>query len=195
MQQINRQVFRRHYWFVAILVLGALLLTAQVAFAQPPTPAPVLEMAQTVSQEPLLGGQVAFVLKVTNKGAIPVQDKGYNLTITDTLPVGLTYVGADVTPTSVAVQTDGTTLLTWENVVDLEVTESFQVVVMAALKSSLTPSDSFVNRAGARMNAAPDNSLAWVQAYSQLSGKPQPIDIDLDVLQSTAEEQATGAGE
>ena len=51
---------------------------------------PVLKLNQVVSQEPLVGGQVAYTVKIANIGAQPVTDKGYNLTISDTLPAGLT---------------------------------------------------------------------------------------------------------
>jgi len=156
---------------------------------------PVLSVTQRVSQEPLLAGQVIYVVKVANTGAQPVTDKGYNLTISNTLPAGLTYQTANPTPTAVTVQIDGTTQLMWDNIADLEVNEEFEVSITAALKPTLIVSDRFINNVTGLVNTAPDNSGAWVQATSQLAAQPQAIDIEMNALQSTADEQATGAGE
>ncbi|HAJ37604.1 MAG TPA: hypothetical protein DCL15_18200, partial [Chloroflexi bacterium] len=122
-------------------------------------------------------------------------DRGYNLTITDTLPVGLTYVSADPAPTNVARQADGATALSWDNIADLEANESLSVNIVATLASTVTVASDLINRAGARVNTMPDNSGAWVTAFSELSTRPQAIDIEASIIQSTADEQATGAGE
>ena len=74
---------------------------------------------QSVSQEPLLGGSIGYTLAVSNTGVTPVVDRGYNLTISDTLPSGLTYVSATPAPTLVSPQANGTTLLMWDNIADL----------------------------------------------------------------------------
>ncbi|MFN8469217.1 MAG: hypothetical protein U0X20_26920, partial [Caldilineaceae bacterium] len=156
---------------------------------------PVLKLSQVVSQEPLLGGQVAYTVKITNSGVQPVTDRGYNLTISNTLPSGLTYLSASPSPTAATVQADGTTQLVWDNVVDLEAGESFEVSMVAALSSGLTVANQFSNNAVARVNTAPDNSGVWKEASGQLAGRPQAIDIEMAAVQSTALEQATGAGE
>ena len=156
---------------------------------------PVLKLSQVVSQEPLLGGQVAYTVKIANNGAQAVADRGYNLTISDTLPAGLTYVSASPIPTIASVQADGSTQLIWDNVVDLEAGESFEVSMVAALSSGLTVANQFTNNAVARVNTAPDNSGVWKEVTGQLAGRPQAIDIEMAAVQSTALEQASGAGE
>lgn len=150
---------------------------------------------QSVSQEPLLGGQIEYSLQLTNPGATPVVDRGYNLTISDTLPLGLHFASADPAPSLVAPQANGTTLIYWDNIADLEAGESLGLSLAATLDSSLLIGTTFTNLAAAKLNRMPDNSGAWVGASSQQSAKPQSIDIEASALQSTAAHQAGGAGE
>jgi len=193
----SRATTRRRFSLLSILTLLVMVGAATIlpATTQAQGGNPVLTLSHSVSQEPLLSGQVAFTLNVRNNGATPVTDRGYNLTITDTLPVGLTYVSADPAPTNVARQADGATALTWDNIADLEANESLSVNIVATLASTVTVASDLVNRAGAQVNKMPDNSGAWVTAFSELSTRPQAIDIETSIIQSTAEEQATGAGE
>lgn len=179
--------------------------TPETALLPPPSPAaqqplasasrPTLAIAQTVSQEPLIGGTVEYKIDITNTGGTPVADRGYNLTISDTLPSGLTYMAATPAPTLVAPQPNGTTLIFWDNVADLEAGEALAVQLSATLGTSLTVATPFVNTAAAQVNAAPDNSGSWQKITSQLTARPQAIDIDVIALQSSAAEQASGAGE
>ena len=193
----SRTTTRQRFSLLSILTLLAMVGAATImpATTQAQGGNPVLALSHSVSQEPLLSGQIAFTLNVRNNGATPVTDRGYNLTITDTLPAGLTYVSADPTPTNVARQADGATALIWDNIADLEATESLSVNIVATLASTVTVASDLVNRAGAQVNKMPDNSGAWVTALSELSTRPQAIDIETSIIQSTAEEQATGAGE
>jgi LruC domain-containing protein/uncharacterized repeat protein (TIGR01451 family) len=184
------------WWMMAAIVV--MLIAAGFAPAVTSAQAggnPVLAITQTVSQEPLLAGQAVFRLTVGNNGITPVTDRGYNLTITDTLPVGFTYVSANPTPTNVSAQADGATLLTWDNIADLEAGERLTVDIVAALAPTVKVVDELVNRAGAKINRMPDNSGAWIEQTAQLAVRPQAIDIETTIQQSTADEQATGAGE
>ena len=156
---------------------------------------PALTLAQSVSQEPLLGGAIGYTLTISNTGASSVADRGYNLTISDTLPVGLSFTNATPTPTLVSPQANGTTLLAWDNIADLEAGEALSVQITAALSASLTPATSFVNLVSAKINTAPDNSGSWVSQSSQLAARAQAIDINTVALPSTAARQANGAGE
>jgi LruC domain-containing protein/uncharacterized repeat protein (TIGR01451 family) len=156
---------------------------------------PALALAQSVSQEPLIGGVISYSVIVSNTSATPVTDRGYNLTISDTLPVGLTYSSATPAPTLVSRQANGTTLLAWDNIADLEAGEALTLQVTAALGTSLTTASTFVNMVTAKANTAPDNSGTWVTQSGQIAARPQAIDIDMVALPSTAAEQATGAGE
>jgi|GEM_PF-2401696 len=193
--QSNVKSQNRLSWLSILTLLVMLAATIMPATTQAQGGSPVLALSHTVSQEPLLSGQVAFTLNVRNNGATAVTDRGYNLTITDTLPVGLTYVSADPAPTNVARQSDGATTLTWDNIADLEANESLDIGIVATLASTVTVADDLVNRAGVKVNTMPDNSGAWVTAFSELSTRPQAIDIETSIIQSTAEEQAMGAGE
>ena len=46
---------------------------------------------------------------ISDTGATPVVDRGYNLTISDTLPLGLRYASAEPALSLVAPQANGTT--------------------------------------------------------------------------------------
>jgi LruC domain-containing protein/uncharacterized repeat protein (TIGR01451 family) len=162
---------------------------------QPAGSGPALRLTQSVSREPLLGGSIGYTLVVSNTGATPVADRGYNLTISDTLPVGLSYAGATPAPTLVSPQTNGTTIVSWDNIADLEAGEALTVQLGATLSSSLTPASALSNLATAKINTAPDISGAWLSQSGQITARPQAIDINLAALPSTAAEQASGAGE
>jgi len=183
------------------ILFGAIVLAspAQLANARSENlfipSAPILSVSQAVSQEPLLGSEVTYVATINNGGAIPVTDKGYNLTITDTLPIGLDFVSASPAPTSIVQQPDGTTTITWDNIADIEVNEELALDVVASLQDSLTPADAFDNLISAAVNTIPDNSGTWISDSNQLQTSPQIIDIEANSLQSTADEQAPGAGE
>ncbi|MCP4166941.1 MAG: DUF11 domain-containing protein [Chloroflexi bacterium] len=157
--------------------------------------APILSVSQAVSQEPLLGSEVTYAVTIYNSGAIPVSDKGYNLTITDTLPIGLDFVSASPAPTSIVEQPDGATIINWDNIADIEVNEDLRLSVVASLQDSLTPTDTFDNLITAAVNTIPDNSGSWLSTSHHLQAGPQVIDIEMNSLQSTADEQAPGAGE
>lgn len=90
-------------------------------------------------------------------------------------------------------QGDGTTLVLWDNIADVEVNAELHVVLDANLGSALTIGVVFENQIVAPANAAPDNSVAWISANSKGSAHPQAININMKALASTADEQATGA--
>ncbi|MBP7962300.1 MAG: DUF11 domain-containing protein [Caldilineaceae bacterium] len=196
MPQTNHTLIFR---FFAILVVASLLLPAGLINNSPAWAAsagtPVLTLAHGISQEPLLGGQVTYSIRFGNNGATPVTDKGYNLTVTDTLPVGLSFVSAAPAPTFVSPQTDGTTQIVWDNLTDIEVNETQTISLVANLAASLTVSNQFVNQVSAKVNSAPDNSGAWITASAKVAAYPQAVDINVTALQSTGVHQATGAGE
>ncbi|MEM7800681.1 MAG: hypothetical protein AAF633_15930, partial [Chloroflexota bacterium] len=158
--------------------------------------APVLTLSHSVgSTEPLIGGEVSFNMTLGNTGAIPVTDKGYNVSITNTLPVSLTFVSATIEPTFIQSQSDGSTLLIWDNISDLEVNEELDLLITASLDSLITVSDVITNAVSAAFNEAPDNSGVWQTVSSEIEFNAQALDIEVAALQSTADEQATGAGE
>jgi uncharacterized repeat protein (TIGR01451 family) len=156
---------------------------------------PVLNISMSVSDEPLLGGQVGYKITVKNTGAVPVEDKGYNLTLTNTLPISINFVSANPAPTFISRQANGETLVIWNNIADLEVNETLDVDLVASLDSGLSVANTFINNIQAIANKVPDNSGNWVSANAQIIAKPQAIDIEMVAHQSTGDEQATGAGE
>lgn len=185
-----------HLTLIAI-ALVALLTPGATHAAQPMSPGsgPALTIDQTISTEPLLGGQVAYAITVRNPSSTPVSDRGYNLTVTDTLPDGLRFASADPLPSLVAPQPDGSTRITWDNIADLEAGESLVLSLSAALDAGLGIGVSFTNVAAATLNPMPDNSGTWINATHALTAQPQALDLDAAVEQSTSGHQASGAGE
>ena len=154
-----------------------------------------LNVTQTITEEPLLGGDILFDLTLNNTGITPVFDKGYNLTISNTLPAGLIYLTANPAPTFIEEQEDGTTLIFWDNIADLDAAEELSIELRASISESLTIADQFTNQVTAAFNTVPDNSGTWLTVTDQLTANAQAIDIEALANQSTADEQATGAGE
>lgn len=184
---IQRKVF-----VVLSFVVGLSLLLALNAAA---ASGPNITLQHTISEEPLLGGQVVYKLTIGNQGTDPVTDKGYNLTISETLGADLSYQSATIPPTLIETGSDGSTVLVWDNIADIEVNEEIDLFVTAVVSAGLTADDSFTNQFDVAVNTVPDNSGDWVTATDSLTASPQAIDIELDALQSTGDEQATGAGE
>ncbi len=184
--------FSQHKYLTVIAILFVTIVTASGILA---STTPVLTLNQTISAEPLLGGDVTYRIAIGNTGANPVTDKAYNLTITDTLPAGLSYQSASIAPTSQQPQADGSTILIWDNITDVEVNEELTLDVTAVLSAGLTTVDSFENVVTIAANTIPDNSGDWLTKANTLVARPQAIDIELVAQQSTGDEQATGAGE
>ena len=166
-----------------------------IVFTGVQTNDPLLSVSQGVTTEPLLGGEITYDITVANTADTPVADRGYNLTVTDTLGIGVNYLAASPSPTFVENQADGSTLLIWDNIADLEASEELKLSVTASLSPTLTLANQFSNQVEAAFNDAPDNSGVWIVDSSLSIHSPQAIDIEMVANQSTADEQATGAGE
>ncbi len=175
----------------ALFVLGPNAVFSKTALLS----GPALTLSQVITDEPLLGGDVVYRIDLENTAATAQIDRGYNLTITDTLGAGLTFKSASISPTFVQKQADGTTLIEWTNIADLEAQEDLELFVTASIADDVTIADSFATTVTAEVNSMPDNSGVWIQAEDTLDSGPQTIDIELEAIQSTADEQATGAGE
>ena len=182
---------------LVIVALVALLPTSHARAAQSSAipSAPVLSLSQSVSAEPTLGGGVTYVIQVRNTASTPVIGRGYNLSMSDSIPAGLRVVSADPSPSLIAAQADGSTLVNWDNIADLEAGESLSLTLSASLDASLGIGATFSTTANAAVNTMPDNSGAWVRATHSLAARPQAIDLEAAVEQSTSGHQASGAGE
>ena len=184
-------LFRRRFLILSVLVA----LTVGSVWQVLASSGPVLTINHQISEEPLMGGQVVYKLTIGNQGSDPVTDKGYNLTISETLDANLTYSSATIAPSLVSTQEDGSTLLIWDNIADIEVNEEIDLFVTAVLSAGLTAADDFTNQFNVAVNTVPDNSGTWLNASDLLTARPQAIDIEMMPKQSTSDEQATGAGE
>ena len=179
------------------LTLLALLPTHAAHAAQPVANAvgPAITIDQTITEEPLLGGRVAYAIQIHNPAPTPVADRGYNLTLADTLPAGLRFVSAEPPPSLVAVQPDGSTRVAWDNLADLEADETLALALTAELDTSLGLGVPFTNAVEAALNTLPDNSGGWISATHALVARPQALDLEATVEQSTSGHQVSGAGE
>ena len=154
-----------------------------------------LQVAKSVSTEPLLGGAIGFGVSVrntSNEGVLE-KNKAYNVTVSDTLPAEVTFASASPAPSRVVRNPNGTTTIYWINVTDLDEGQSTSFSIQATIKPTVTVGMPIVNRAGGEANTVPDNSGVYVRASAVATGTAQPIDIEKAIQQSTSVNQATGA--
>ena len=133
---------------LATALLGALLVPGAV------TPAaadgtPDLSLAKTMPNEVLLGENIPVRLTLTNASG----PDGFNVTFTDLLPVGVSYVGGSASPDPQQYpQGDGTTVLVWRNVSDALTGTTVTLDYTIAPDPSLVVGDTVTNSAAAYAN-------------------------------------------
>lgn len=141
----------------AFAVFTAFLLVVLGVVATVATPAgaagtPDLSLSKEMPSEALLGADIPVTLTLTN----PAGPDGYNASFTDTLPAGVSYVGGSSTPApTVLPQSDGTTVLVWENVADALTGASVVLGYSIAADGTLDVGDIVTNAAGAHANSDP----------------------------------------
>ncbi|MFK7803363.1 MAG: LruC domain-containing protein [Anaerolineae bacterium] len=197
--QANKMHFNKNYKSLSRLLIALfaiLALGSGIATVWAAPNAAVLTLSQKVGDsEPLLGGTISYDIVLGNSGTDPVTDKGYNVTISNTLPVSITFVSATINPTQIKTNDTGSTVLIWDNIADLEVNEQLELSIIGSIDPAISLSDSLTNTVVARMNEAPDNSLSWQKEVDSNVAALQALEIEAKAIQSTADEQATGAGE
>ena len=180
-----------------VLAVGFVLLgSATDALAAVGVNESVLVLTKRSSNEPLVGGRLAYQIVVentANTGEVLEDDKAYNVTVTDTLPAGLSFTSASPTPDEVVVQTDGTTLIIWTDLQDLEQQETLSIDLVTAVDPSLGVGTSLLNSADASGVEFPDGTGAVFTATGSDVATLQAIDIEKALLQSTGVNQTTGA--
>jgi uncharacterized repeat protein (TIGR01451 family) len=128
---------------------------------------PIFSASQTSAQDPLLGGQGTFAISYSNAAG---GDYGYDLTVVDTLPPGLTYTGAtdrsavDATPQAVSPNTINTVTLpsgltqqtlTFINLHDLAPNQSGTLQISGQLAGSVALGTVLTNTASLTLNDDP----------------------------------------
>ncbi len=119
--------------------------------------APVLALEKTAAQSVIeLGGTLGFTLKVRNNGAIPVTE----LSISDTLPIGLVYKsgsstleGTAIPDPQIAIQ-NNTQVLTWPIPAALEPATA-RTIRFATIATPQLPDKPIINTATAQAKAGP----------------------------------------
>jgi len=156
---------------------------------------PVITVTKSVgTDEPLIGGQISYDINVVNGGETYDEDRGFNLTITDTLPAHLIFASSIPAPSDVTKNDDGSTTVRWLNIKNLEVRENFGLTLRANLEPDIKVGELFTNVVTATVNTLPDNSGTWITDTASVPAKAQAIDIEKTAEQSTGVSQATGAG-
>jgi len=171
-----------------------------ISIRRPASPAFPVEASIVVNKgvgedEPLVGGQISYNINVENQGSVYDDDRGFNLTISDTLPAGLVFASSSLAPSVVTENPDGSTTLQWINIKNLEAAEDFQLTIRADIEPTIAVGVLFTNTVYAEVNTAPDNSGTWITDTASAPATAQAIDIEKTAIQSTGVSQATGAGE
>ncbi len=141
-----------------VVLASSLVATSLTLSIVPGTPSaqaagtPDVALSKDMPTEALYGAPIPVTLTATNPGG----PDGYNLSFSDTLPVGATVAGSTPAPTSTVTLPDGRTRVVWQNVADLltgtSVTVSYEVSIDP---SEFSIGDDVVNSANAYVNSNP----------------------------------------
>ncbi len=135
------------------ILLATVLMAGSVAAVAPPATAagPELTLDKQAPGAVLLGEAVPYTLIAKNPGTDPL----YNVSFSDILPAGFEYI-APTSPASAgeptqSVDSQGRTVLIWDNVTDLQANSSFTLEFKAKLKDPVPP-----------IISVTDTNTAWV---------------------------------
>lgn len=155
-----------------------------------------LTFAKTQDGNPVIGGQTTYTLTVTNNTIAP---SAYNLTLTDVLPPGMTY--ASSTGTNLGAPTIATAgvgcaaqqTLTWQNIKDLALNETYTITVTAQLNPCIVVGTVLTNNANATVSTDPRDTTGPISAGGGTStGTALPFKLTKKTIQSTGVGQDTG---
>jgi len=111
-----------------------------------------------------------FTLVITNTGEVPLDP----VTVTDTLPVGLTYANlSSLAPDSVVVNANGTTTLTWNNIGPLAIGESKTIKFSAKFNGLENKSINYAETEGTPPNGDPVSDDDQVEILKHPGGNPR----------------------
>ena len=150
--------------YLAVLsVVAALMVPAVLPEA---VAAPGLNIAKGAPDQVRADEPITYTLTVTNPSSNPDAINEYNISFTDTLPLGVTYVCGSTSPASAGEPTSSTDALTgrvtlvWPNVADV-VPDSDYVLTFQVLPDPATyPVGSTVTNSGANVYASSDPQAA-----------------------------------
>lgn len=135
---------RRTALLVLFAVFGTLLVPASVDQASADG-TPDLLLAKSMPRVALLGAEIPVIVTVSN----PSGPNGYNVTFTETLPAGVSYVSGSSTPEpAVLAQGDGSTVLVWENLADAITGATVTIEFSVTTGAGFDPGDSVITTAG-----------------------------------------------
>lgn len=161
---------RRMALIVLFAVFGTLLAPASIPRAAADG-TPNLLLSKTVPQRALLGVPFVVDLSLANTAG----PNGYNVSFTETLPAGVSYVGGSTSPEPLElVQGDGTTVLVWNNLADIVTGTTVNLTFSIVAGAGFGPGSSVITTSGAYANTnartAPDIDPTTGVAVGDFSG-------------------------
>ncbi len=159
-----------------------------------------LTITKAQNGDVLLGGKTTYTITIKNDGTNPaIIPSGYNLNVVDTLPPGMTYVsssgaGLGALPTPSITTPGASQVLTWTNIKDLAVNESYTITVVAQLNPAVLVGTSLTNNVDASVNTDPRNiGTQFNSGTASVTGIALPFRLTKTTVQSTGVNQDTGA--
>ncbi|MFC6009052.1 hypothetical protein [Angustibacter luteus] len=152
----------RAIWVRCVAVAS---LVAAVTFVAPPiaaVAAPGVSLGKTASGQVRAGEPITYTLTATNPTSNPDATVEYNLSYTDVLPAGVTYVPGSTSvnrigePQVISGPGAGQTTLVWANVADIVAGGSFTLTFQATPDPTLYPVGATVPNPGAKLYANTD---------------------------------------
>lgn len=114
---MNPNLVQRVMTALAVVMMSTLVVVG--GQASPALAAPTLSLTKSAPAEVLYGAEIPVTLTVRNTAATAAGNDGYNLTLTDLLPPGVSYVPGSSNPAPRPfARPGGFTMLVWENVSD-----------------------------------------------------------------------------
>lgn len=140
----------RFVLITAIVAAGLTLPLVASTSAAEAAGSPNVSLAKTVDASTLYGDPVSVTLTATN----PSGPAGYNLTFTDVIPVGAAFGSSNYgSPTKTITQADGTKLLIWSNVADLQQGTSVPLDYTFTYPNTYPAGQIFTSTGGAYVNS------------------------------------------
>ncbi len=163
---------RRHRAALAIVAALALGTFVVEPGARRATAAgtPDIAVERSVSAETLYGRNAVVTLTATN----PTTTDGYNVSLRDVLPAGATLAAGSPPPSKQLPQPDGTTVLIWDNVADLQAGVSTSISYEVAYGTTADPGGTYQigqtlgGTAGAYVNSNP----RFLPRFDPMTGSP-----------------------
>lgn len=187
--------------FLVLLVISTLLFSLEYngSALKEAKAANGLTITKAQNGDVLLGGQTTYTITIKNDGSnAALIPSGYNLNVVDTLPPGMTYVsssgaGLGSLPAPTISTVGPNQVLTWTNIKDLALNESYTITLVAQLSPAVLVGTSLTNNVNASVNTDPRNiGTQFNSGNASATGIALPFRLTKTTVQSTGVNQDTG---